>query len=278
MALRTGRELVQALRRGQRMPADGAIGSELLKWGIAPGDTVEANLSHTELVRGLHRSSIAAGAEIITTNTFGNSGSAAFTAGIELAEAEAKAAVPAISVFISVYPGELIEKLELVSALFRKPLSGSRLLLIETAVAIAEAVRATELARRNGADIVAATCHFQPDGLMPDGTSPEAAAKALQAAGASLVGGNCGAVPEAWVEVAQRMRAATDLPLLFQPNAGLPTASGDRLIYPADPVRFAQNAMRLFDAGVSVVGGCCGTMPAHIAAVCSLLFDPQRRE
>ena len=282
MSLRTSLEIVQDLKCGRLILADGAVGSELVKRGIAPDRTVEANLSHPEVVRDLHQRAIAAGAELLTSNTFGmptgEGWAAAYLAGVALAETAAQAARRSVGVLISVYPSELLLIPEGVLAPFRAPTPSRRLLLIETAVDIREAVEAVVFARRSGVETVVATCHFQPDGVMPDGTTPEAAALALQEAGASVVGGNCGVVPEESVSVAQRMRAVTDLPLLFQPNAGLPEFAEGRWIYPVDPVRFAQNAIRLFEAGVSIVGGCCGATPAHIAAVHSLLFRPQRRE
>ncbi len=282
MSLQTGRDLVQALKRGQRFLADGAMGTELLKFGVAPDRIVEANLSDPKRVRNLHRRAIAAGAEIITANTFGMPTSvewgAAMQAGIDLAEAAATESDGATAVLISVYPGELLQCPEAVLAPFLRPGASGPVLLIETAVDIREASEAVALARRSGPLTIAATCHFQADDVMQDGTTPEAAALALQAAGASIVGANCGEVPEDLVTVAQRMRVVTDLPLLFQPGAGLPELVDGCWTYPVDPIRFAQNAKRLFQLGASIVGGCCGTTPAHIAAVHSLLFHPQRRE
>jgi 5-methyltetrahydrofolate--homocysteine methyltransferase len=282
MSLQTGHELVQALKRGRQILADGAVGTELLKSGVAPDRIVEANLSDPERVRNLHRRAIAAGAEIITANTFGmptgDDWGAAMQAGVDLAEAAATELDGTTAVLIAVYPRELLRCPDVVLSPFRRPGPRGSLLLIETAVDIREASEAVALAGRSGPLTIAATCHFQADGLMQDGTTPEAAALALQAAGALIVGANCGEVPEDLVTVAQRMRVVTDLPLLFQPGAGLPKLVDGCWTYPVDPIRFAQNAIRLFQLGASIVGGCCGTTPAHIAAVHSLLFHPQRRE
>lgn len=264
------------------MLADGAVGSELIKAGIAADRAVEANLSHPECVRNVHRRAVAAGAEILTANTFGMSASGewaqAFQAGAELAEAAAHEANRAISVMISVFPSELLLKPDDILGFMRKPEKQGSLLLIETATDIREAVAAVAMARSSGIETIAATCHFQPDTQMPDGTSAAQAAAALQQAGASIVGANCGTLPEEMVIAAEQMRAATDLPLLFQPNAGLPHWNESLWVYPVDTVRFAANAAALFAAGAAVVGGCCGTTPAHIAAVHRLLFHPQRRE
>jgi 5-methyltetrahydrofolate--homocysteine methyltransferase len=282
MSLRTSRDLLQYLYDGGRVLADGAVGSELIRSGVDPQSVVEANLSQPESVRDLHRRSIDAGAELVTTNTFGMPTgprwTAAFEAGVSIVAAAVLDARTDVAVMLSVYPAELLQEPAVVLSPFDRSIAQEWLLLIETAISIQEAVAAVELARRSGVRFVAATCHFQSDGVMPDGSSPEQAAAALQAAGASIVGGNCGTVPEEMVAVATRMRRATELPLLFQPNAGLPQCGEDGWVYPVDPNRFAAAATRLFEAGVSIVGGCCGVTPAHIAAAGNLLFHPQRRE
>jgi 5-methyltetrahydrofolate--homocysteine methyltransferase len=282
MSLQTGLELVAKLHCGVKMLADGAVGSELIRWGIAPERTVDANLIAPERVRDLHRRAIAAGADLITANTFGLPGDTtwadAFQAGVSLAETEAQSASREVGVMVSVYPAELLQNPRVVLQSFYGSASGRNVLLIETAVALREAVEAVGTAARSGVAVIAATCHFQPDGTMPDGTTPEQAVAALQQAGAAIVGANCGAVPEDLFPVAERMRAVAQTPLLFQPNAGLPKRVGDDWIYPVDPERFAAGAARLYESGVSIVGGCCGTTPAHIAAAKRLFFHPQRRE
>jgi len=285
MSLRTAPELLRELRSGRRMLADGAIGSELLKAEIDLTRTVEANLLKPHRVEFLHKQAIAAGAELITTNTFGMpyraedpDWSAAFQAGIEIADFVVSAAVPQVTVMLSVYPDELLQHPEIVLAPFQSPATRQWLLLIETAIDLQEACVAAAMARQSGVETIAATCHFRRDGLMPDGSTPAQAVSALHAAGASIVGANCGDVPEAMVTVAEQMRAVTDLPLLFQPNAGLPQNTAAGWIYPVDAERFAANAANLLEAGASIVGGCCGTTPVHIAATDLLLFHPQRRE
>jgi len=282
MSLLAAHELVRRLRDGRRMLADGAVGSELIRAGIAPDGTVAANLSHPEHVRNIHRQAIAAGAEIITTNTFGAPSSqawfAGFSAGLALAETAVRESDRDIAVMFSVYPEELLLNSWSVIEPFQEASSREYLLLIETAIDIERAVTAVTTAWRNGVTAIAATCHFQADARMPDGTTPAQAAAALQKAGAMIVGANCGTGPDAMVAVAEQMRTATDLPLLFQPNDGLPVWQGSRWVYPVDTARFAAIAASLFDVGASIVGGCCGTTPAHIAAIDRLLFHPQCRE
>jgi 5-methyltetrahydrofolate--homocysteine methyltransferase len=99
------------------------------------------------------------------------------------------------------------------------------------------------------------------------GTDIRTAAAGLAEAGANVVGSNCGNGSEHMVAVAREFRARTDLPLLIQANAGLPQADGARVVYPETPAHMARYAKELVELGVSIVGGCCGTTPAHIRAI-----------
>jgi methionine synthase I (cobalamin-dependent) len=99
------------------------------------------------------------------------------------------------------------------------------------------------------------------------GVSIAQAARGLAEAGADVVGSNCGNGSETMVEVAREFRAQTDLPVVIQPNAGLPEARGGRVVYPEGPERMAESAKALLRAGVAIIGGCCGTTPEHIRAI-----------
>jgi methionine synthase I (cobalamin-dependent) len=220
MSFLTSADLLQSLRKGRRMLADGAVGTELMRLDLPADGIVEANLSCPLAVTRLHRRAIEAGAQIITTNTFGSPDSigweAAFRAGVEIAITAANEAAAPIAVMLSVYPGELLRAPEVVLGAFDRSDGCDCLLLIETVTDIREATAAVALARSHSETLVAATCHFQASGGMPDGTTPSEAAIALQEAGASLVGANCGTVPEAMATVAIEMRrtaAATGRPL-----------------------------------------------------------------
>jgi len=101
------------------------------------------------------------------------------------------------------------------------------------------------------------------------GVSVERAALGLAGAGADVIGANCGSGAEAMVEVARAFRAHTRLPIAVRPNAGLPERRGNRLVYLETPEMFAAAAARCVAAGVTIVGGCCGTTPAHIRALVS---------
>lgn len=99
------------------------------------------------------------------------------------------------------------------------------------------------------------------------GTPVEQAARVLTESGAAAVGSNCGNGIAAMVEVARAFRAATALPLAIQPNAGLPETRGGGLGYPETPEAFAAAVPALLAAGVQIIGGCCGTTPAHVRAL-----------
>jgi 5-methyltetrahydrofolate--homocysteine methyltransferase len=283
------RALKERLRAGERFLADGGIGTELIRRGIAPGAILRANLESPEVVREVHRHYLTAGAQILTANTFGVGEGAAWgrcaRAGWELAVEAAQESEAEVFVWLSIMPGDLPRETETLRALVADAAYRPDALLLETNTSLIGARKAVEAARMLRPELLAVTCHFRADGRMPDGTSPETAACALTAAGAHVVGGNCGDTPEAFVAVAERMRAVTrlvrvnlqragyavvagDTPLLFQPNAGLPmrAAEGDGT-YPVGPEAFAEIAARLLDAGANIVGGCCGTTPAHIAAI-----------
>jgi len=98
------------------------------------------------------------------------------------------------------------------------------------------------------------------------GTDVETAASGLAEAGADVIGSNCGNGIEIMVEIAREFRRHTDLPLVIQSNAGLPEARGDRVVYPETPEFMAGKVNELVQAGVSIIGGCCGTTPDHTRA------------
>jgi 5-methyltetrahydrofolate--homocysteine methyltransferase len=272
MAICSMRSLLKRVREGERLIADGGMGSELIRKGVPPEDTLRANLHHSEVVREIHRSYLAAGADILTANTFGlreaDVWADAICAGAAMAVQEADLDPHDVGIWLS-FPGSVLPReMETLHLLKSEALYWSRAILIETCVSLPQAIEAVLAAKLLEPELLAVTCHFRADGLLPDGTTPEASAQALVQAGADIVGGNCGDTPETFIEIAARMRQVTDAPLLFQPNAGLPTPTpGGEWVYPVGPDLFAEIADCLFQAGVNIVGGCCGTTPQHIQAL-----------
>ena len=142
---------------------------------------------------------------------------------------------------------------------------------IETMIDVEEAKIAIRAARDNTGLVVFSTMFFDkgPRGFFTMmGTPPDVAMRELVAAGADVVGANCGNGVEVMLELARQLRAATDAPLLVHSNAGIPVARGGEVVYPESPDYMAPRLKAMVEeAGVNIVGGCCGTGPAHIRAL-----------
>lgn len=281
-------EFAAFLRERPRV-GDGALGTALYHSGVASRRCFDdLNRSDPDRVRAVHTAHLAAGAEIVTTNTFGAnrfqlekhglSGEAAAInrAGVAVARSAALGGQP---VFGSVGPtGETIGSVadaragEVRGAFAEQIASlvaaGVDALLIETFTSLAEARLALAAARETAPDLgVAVLTTFSERAVTELGTSPRRVAAELTRAGADAVGSNCGVGPESTLAVLERMREATDLPLVAQPNAGIPARVDGRFLYPSSPDYFAHYAKRYLSLGVRLICGCCGTGPDHLAAI-----------
>jgi len=255
--------------------------------------------SDPDLVRGVHLDYVAAGAELIETNTFGANAfrlaehgledrvHAINLAGARLAREVADAAGAAgRKVWVAGSVGPLGVTLAPVGAVdaaaaraaFAAQIAalaegGVDVLWIETMRDVREAILAIEAARSVCALPVAVLATFGEDGLTATGLAPETVVRALEEAGADVVGANCSTGPAPMLDVVARMAAAARAPVAAIPNAGLPAVAGSRYIYTSSPAYMAEVAGQMLDAGVRVVGGCCGTTPEHIAAMRAMLSD-----
>jgi 5-methyltetrahydrofolate--homocysteine methyltransferase len=153
--------------------------------------------------------------------------------------------------------------------------AGADLVVVETMTDLREALLALEAVRNVSPGMpVAVTLTFDltPRGHFTImGQSLEKVCDALGEAGADLVGSNCGVGIDAMIEVSRAMRSRTNLPLMIQPNAGLPRLEGGEAVYPETAEYFGQRVGALLDHGVNVIGGCCGTAPGHIRAIRSVI-------
>lgn len=277
MTLVPGSVIRNRLFAGERMLTDGAMGTELIRLGVRPKDTLRANRHMAHQVTGIHESYLDAGAKALVSNTFGmyegDDWQSNLKFGVELAVNAAQKSVSPVAVMVSLSSSLILSDGAILPFLRESVPYWPRFVLIETCTSLSEAIRATQSVRRCTDDLLAVTCHFLGSGDMPDGSAPHSVAQALVESGADIVGANCGETPEAFVPVAVRMRSATDAPLLFAPSAGLPaqTASAE-WSYPITPEEFADTAEKLMAAGVNLIGGCCGTSPAYISAVRHKLF------
>ncbi|TGU74048.1 bifunctional homocysteine S-methyltransferase/methylenetetrahydrofolate reductase [Geomonas terrae] len=268
---------------------DGAIGTMLYAKGVAPEANFEhLNLVRPELVLELHREYLDAGAQVIETNTFGANCAklSAIGLGAKVAEINRKGALLAKSaaagrdVFVagSIGPlgrGKAELSAEQIAECFRVQSSalaegGVDLLILETFSELDELLAALAAAKETGLPVVA-NLAFGEGGRLPGGTRAEDAAQRLAAAGADLVGANCGAGPLELLATVKRIAAACSLPIAAYPNSGFPEYLEGRYIYRTTPEYFADRAEELVEAGASLVGGCCGTTPEHIRVMAERL-------
>jgi 5-methyltetrahydrofolate--homocysteine methyltransferase len=274
--------------------ADGAMGTMLFEYGLSFGEAPETwNLLHPELVRKVHRGYLEAGAQVVLTNTFGGNRSRLAMHNLEerVPELNRTAAVLARSevdqggwnalVAGDIGPtGEIFEPLGTLSFddavdIFAEQATalaggGVDLFWVETLAAIEEGNAALEGIRRVAPDVpVIVTMTFDTHGRTMMGLTPEDACAALTENGASAVGGNCGNGSAEVLAVVSRMHAVAPpgTPIVAKANAGVPTLAGDRAAYPGTPADSAEYARAARDAGASLIGGCCGTTPEHLAAM-----------
>ena len=152
---------------------------------------------------------------------------------------------------------------------------GIRILLIETMMSLEEALLALEAAKETEFDAIGVTMTFEPTPQGPRtafGVSPAQAARELGAAGAQIVGSNCGSGFDVMRNVAREFLDASSVPILIQPNAGIPRSGARGPVYPETPESFGAFLHELSTMGVRLVGGCCGADPEHIAAAGRLGF------
>lgn len=284
--------------RGGPVLADGAWGTELQKMGLAPGELGDFwNLSHPERVAALAQAYVNAGSKIILTNTFRSNRIALRDhtslgklkdinrAGVEISRS---AAGTGSRVFASLGPSgkmlmtEQVTEQELADTFGEQALAlaeaGPDALVIETMSDLTEATIALNGAKQTGLPVI--VCMVFDSGKNQDrtltGVTPERAAKELTAAGAAAIGANCGKGIDAFIGICKRLHTATDLPIWIKSNAGLPTLSGDSIVYDMTAEEFAGYLPKLISAGASFVGGCCGTSPEFIRAMSKSLQSLSR--
>lgn len=267
---------------------DGAIGTMLQSRGLPVGEPAEKwVLEKPEEVLRLHREYVEAGAEVLTTNTFGGSRFKlqAWLADPDVeglnrkaAEIAREAAGDKVFVAGSVGPtGVFLEPLGTVSpdemrAAFAEQVrglvaGGVDVIIVETQMDVNEAVLAVEAAKDVGSVPVIANMTYDPGKAgfrTMMGNTVEECVRALQEAGADVVGTNCGTGIDDMIRVVQEIARWAEKPVLAEPNAGLPRLEGGRTVYDETPATMAEKLPELIRAGARIVGGCCGTTPEHI--------------
>ena len=272
---------------GGPLITDGAWGTELQKLGLEAGTVPDSwNLAHPERVEQVGRAYAEAGSDVILTNTFRANAiamkgvsapdlDAINRAGVRLSRMAAGRAL----VFASMGPtgkmllsGE-ISREEAGAAFAAQAQSlagaGADALLVETMSDAEEARVAVEAAGRTNLPVVVSFAF--DSGRNKDrtmmGATPEEVAAAMEDAGASAIGANCGVGVEGVVPICRRLREASHLPIWIKPNAGLPAMAGASVHYATSAGLFASYYKELVEAGASFVGGCCGSTPEFIRAL-----------
>jgi len=286
--------LIDKLVRQAPIITDGAWGTQLQARGLQPGDTPDLwNLSNPDAVAAVAAAYVAAGSQIILTNTFGANRFRLLEADAadkvrEINEAgvalSRKAAGSEALVFASIGPsGKLLlngdiseEDLAAAFAEQAEAIAAAKPdgIVIETMQDLTEAAMAIAAAKATGLPVVATMVFDSGKDLDRTmmGTTPEQAAEALVHAGADVIGANCGQGIAGFVAICARLKAASHgLPIWIKANAGLPIMENGKAVYATTAEDFASHIPALIAAGASFVGGCCGTAPDFIAATKAVL-------
>lgn len=289
------RQEFQTLIKNTPLFLDGATGSNLQKQGMPAGVCPEQwILEHRDIMIGLQRDFVAAGSDIVYAPTFTSNriklkeygmeeqieqinrdlvgiskeavGGKAYIAGDLTMTGEQLAPMGRLDFeeLVDVYKEQIRYLVE----------AGVDLLVIETMMSLQE-TRAAVIAAKEVCDLaVMATLTFESDGRTLFGTDAATAAIVLESLGVAAVGTNCSAGPDKMVDTVRRMAEVTGIPIIAKPNAGLPSLDGDgNTVYDMGAETFGRHMRDLISAGASVIGGCCGTTPAHILAAKEAVRD-----
>jgi len=294
---------LERLARGPIL-ADGAMGSLLRARGASPEQCLEElNLSQPDWVRDIHLAYIRAGSEIIESNTFGANRlrladyaglaiqvRALNFRGVKLAREAREISGSAVWVAGAVGPlgkraSQREDQLDITLAqdVYREQIgvlweAGADLLVLETFSDLEELRAAVQVARETTDLPIVAQMSFGNEGVTATGSTPAEVAHELSALRVDLAGVNCSMGPARVLDaVAEMHRAEPSLRLSVMPNAGLPYRAGAQMVYPTAPHYFAQHVAAFVAAGGMVLGGCCGTTPAHIEAMRVALDGIRRR-
>jgi 5-methyltetrahydrofolate--homocysteine methyltransferase len=306
MSSSRGKEWLERVRSGEPLVFDGGYGTMLFAAGLLNGACPELwNDTHADVVRGIHRGYFVAGSDFVETNTFGGSrlkleeyrlGDRTRELNVKGARLAREAAPAAGYVAGSIGPTSRLPRDyaldagvadEEYEATFREQAEalaegGVDLFAVETMMFPQEATAAIRACRAVADLPVMATMFFQFEEANDRdrtmwGESPAEVAKNLLAAGADVVGMNCGRGPDRAIVIIREMRGVTGGPLVAYPNAGLPITMGDHVAYELAPAEMARDYPALLDAGCTIVGACCGSNPEHIRLIADIVRARKRR-
>ena len=286
--------LLTAIREG-RLYLDGGMGSMLQAAGLPEGRLPDVwGVENPQAVQAIHRAYLEAGCRLITTNTFGTTAPKVEPYGYTVAQvmsaavanvraAMDQAGVTDAYVCADIGPtGKLLRPygdldFEEAVARFAAPIraaeeAGADCILIETMSDLYEMKAAVVAAKENCSLPILASLIFDGSGKFLTGGSPQAAVALLEGLGVDVIGLNCGLGPQEMAPVFRQLWEAASVPLLLQPNAGLPRSEGGKTVYDVTPADYAAQMAELAPMA-TLLGGCCGTTPAHLAALIQATKD-----
>ena len=267
---------------------DGGMGTLLQAQGLQPGEHPERwNLTHPDVITRIHRDYYEAGSHVVSTNTFGANSlkfseeelEAIIKAAVANAAAAREQAAAEQERFIALDigpTGKLLKPLgdldfEDAVSVFSKTVElgvkyGVDLIIIET-MNDAYETKAALLAAKEHSDLpVIVTNAYGEDGKLMTGASPAAMTALLEGMGADAIGANCSLGPKQLRGIAEELLRCASVPVVLQPNAGLPSVVNGQTVFNVSPEEFSEDMADLLQKGLRVAGGCCGTTPAHIRA------------
>ncbi len=264
---------------------DGGMGTLLQAQGLQPGELPERwNLTHGDAVTAIHKAYYEAGSHVVSTNTFGANAlkfdDEELESIVKAAFENARAAKTRDDQFIAldIGPcGKLLKPFgdldfETAVAVFAKTVKlgvkyGADLIFIETMNDSYETKAAVLAAKENSDLPILVSNAYGEDGKLMTGASPAAMVALLEGLGVDALGANCSLGPRQLRDVACELLASASVPVILKPNAGLPKSVDGNTVFDVLPDEFADEVAALMKEGVRVVGGCCGTTPAYIAAL-----------
>ena len=279
---------------------DGAMGTMLQKKGLKLGENPEIfNIEQADKIYEVHKEYVDAGADILTTNTFGANEKKLKKIGFTVTEIVtksieiAKKAVGNREVYIAHDIGPIGEMLEPMGTLsfdeaydiFKNQMiagekAGADLFIIETMTDLYEAKAAVLAAKENTSIPVIATMSFEENGRTFTGCSAKSMVLTLEGLGVDAIGVNCSLGPDQLLGVVDEIVKYTNLPVIVQANAGLPDIVDGEAVYNVSAKEFAKGAEKFVGLGATIIGGCCGTTPEFISEIKELLNGrvPEKRE
>ncbi|MGI6721107.1 MAG: homocysteine S-methyltransferase family protein [Anaerovoracaceae bacterium] len=285
--------IIERLNKGTLF-FDGGMGTMLQAAGLGAGEIPEYwVLDHPEVIKGIHKAYLEAGCDVMTTCTFGANSfrlhGDKYSTG-EIVQAAIRLAREAIEesgreAFVALdtgTTGKLMEPLgdltfedavASYSELFAAGADDADLIIIETQTDLHE-MKAAVLAARETTDLpIFATAIVDESGKMMTGGDAGALVALLEGLGVDALGLNCGFGPDKMLPCLKKIQEYASLPVIFTPNAGLPHTRDGEVYYDLDPQKFADEIEKCRDVGPSVIGGCCGTTPDHMAEVIRRMSD-----